>query len=68
MDSVCHNLVYCHKYKKKTVSIDSQNGVYWIAIKSSVCKTNKTKFVKKPEGKTKSDTKKKLSKEDYIWS
>lgn len=65
------NLIHCHKCKKKTKNIDSKivqtnNGLYRIAAKCSICKTNKSKFIKKPVEETKSNTKKKLSKKDTI--
>ena len=66
-----NDLIHCHKCKKKTKNIDSKivqtnNGLYRIAAKCSKCKTNKSKFIKKPVEETKSDAKKKLSKKDSI--
>lgn len=45
-------LVYCHKCKKKTRNIDAsiqqtQNGLLRIAARCKICKTQKSKFIKR---------------------
>lgn len=66
-----NDLIHCHKCKKKTKNIDSKivqtnNGLHRIAAKCSICKTIKSKFIKKPREDTRSNTKKELSQKEPI--
>ena len=56
MSSSLNGLIHCHKCKKKTKNVESKivqtnNGLYRIAAKYAICKTNKSKFIKTPEEK-----------------
>lgn len=61
-------LIQCHKCKKKTKNINPEivemkNGLFRIATKCSICKTNKSKIIKK---EIKPIIKKELNKKDQI--
>lgn len=48
----CKTLVYCHKCKKKTPNINASieqtsNGLWRIAAQCKICKTKKSKFIKR---------------------
>ena len=70
MDISLNDLIHCHKCKKKMKNVDSKlvqtiNGLYRISAKCSICKPNKSKFIKKPEEEIKQSTnKKELSQEE----
>lgn len=60
--------IHCHKCKKKTKNINPEivemkNGLFRIATKCSICKTNKSKIIKK---EIKPIVKKDLNKKDQI--
>lgn len=62
--------IHCHKCKKKTKNINPEivqmvNGLYRIATKCSICKTNKSKIIKNPYLKP-IIIKKELNKSDKI--
>lgn len=55
MDNDLTDPIYCHKCKKRTNNIDAEkiqtaNGRWRIAAKCAKCKTNKSKFIKNPNG------------------
>ena len=63
-----NELIHCHKCKKKTKNISPEivqmkNGLFRIATKCAICKTNKSKIIKK---EMKPIVKKELKKEDQI--
>ena len=49
-----NELIHCHKCKNKTKNISPEivqmkNGLFRIATKCAICKTNKSKIIKKDE-------------------
>lgn len=68
MDSL-EDPIHCHKCKKKTKNIGAKivqttNGLFRIASQCSVCKTNKSKFIKSPITEPKEITKHNLTKQE----
>lgn len=71
MISALNDPIHCHKFKKKTKNIDSKivqtnNGLYRIATKCDICKTNKSKLIEKPKDEIKWITKQKLNKKEIL--